>query len=138
MSFLVWKLVAFHPSKTLSISTIITIRQFYLRIKLYLRQLHIRNEVSNRGKKMKTRRIWGIVCIIVGAVMLFFSHHTSKQVVEGKTQIRQGKQAIKSSESVFGMSKYTKTDWSDFNEFRPKELAAGTRYCKIHRNVQKS
>ena len=99
-------------------------------------------EVITRGKKMKTRRIWGIVCIIVGAVMLFFSHYISKQVAEGKIQIRQGKQAIKSTKSVFGISKYTKPIGQTLTSSGRKKLAAGeqdiAKFTEMSRNLKMS
>lgn len=89
---------------------------------------------------MKTRRIWGIVCIIVGAVMLFFSHYIAEQVAQGKVQIRQGERAIKSTESVFGMSKYTKPIGKTLTSPGRRKIAAGekevTRYSEMSRNLK--
>ena len=89
---------------------------------------------------MKTRRTWGIVCIIVGAVMLFFSHYIGQQVAEGKIQIHQGKQAVKSTESVFGMSKYTKPIGETLTSSGRKKIQAGeqdiAKYSEISRNLK--
>lgn len=89
---------------------------------------------------MKTRRIWGIICIIVGAVMLFFSHYINEQVAEGKIQIHQGKQAIKSTESIFGMSKYTKPIGQTITSSGKRKIEAGeqdiTKYTEMSRNLK--
>lgn len=89
---------------------------------------------------MKTRRIWGIVCIIIGAVMLFFSHYIAQQVAEGKIQIHQGQQTIKATESVFGMSKATKPVGEILTSSGRKKIAAGQqdieKYSQMSRNLK--
>lgn len=89
---------------------------------------------------MKTRRIWGVICIIVGAVMLFFSHYIAQQVAEGRIQIQQGERTIKSTESIFGMSKYTKPIGETLTSSGKRRIAAGeqdiAKYSEIARNLK--
>jgi len=89
---------------------------------------------------MKTRRIWGIICIIVGAVMLFFSHYIAEQVAAGEVQIQQGQRTIKSTESIFGMSKYTKPIGETLTSSGKRRIAAGeqeiAKYTEMSRNLK--
>ena len=89
---------------------------------------------------MKSRRTWGIICIIVGAVMLFFSHYISEQVAAGKIEIRQGKQTIKATESLFGVSKYTKPIGEELTSSGKRKIAQGeqdiTKYTEMSRNLK--
>ena len=89
---------------------------------------------------MKIRKILGIICIIVSAIFLFLSHYIAEQVAQGKTQLREGKQAIKTSESIFGMSKYTKPIGKTLTSPGHRKIEAGeekiTKYSKISRNLK--
>ncbi len=89
---------------------------------------------------MKTRKTWGIICIILGATMLFFSHYISEQVASGRIEIQQGKRAVQSTESLFGASKYTKPIGEEVTRSGRQKISAGeheiVKYTTISRNLK--
>lgn len=57
---------------------------------------------------MNSRKMLGIGCIIVGAVMLFFSNYIADQVAAGKLQTASGQRQIDQTNSLFNRTQYTK------------------------------
>lgn len=57
---------------------------------------------------MDKRKILGLVLIIVGAVLLFFSNYIAEQVAAGRIQIAEGQRSVNSVDTLFSGSEYTK------------------------------
>ncbi len=89
---------------------------------------------------MKPRRIWGIVLIVAGAIMLFFSEYIAEQVVSGKLQIQQGKQQVQAVDSLFSKSKYTQPFGKAVTGGAQKKIRAGeaevSKYEQISNNLK--
>lgn len=74
---------------------------------------------------MGTQKIVGIVLIVVGAVMLFFSNYIAEQVASGKLQIEEGQRKVDSANSLFSESKYTKPVGKMFTGSGQRRIDAG-------------
>jgi hypothetical protein len=57
---------------------------------------------------MDAKRIFAIALIVVGAIMLFFSHYIAERVAEGRLQIASGQRQVNTLDSAFSHSEYTK------------------------------
>ena len=57
---------------------------------------------------MNSTRIFGIVVIIVGAVLLLFSNYIAEQVGAGKMEIQSGQSKVDTANSLFSTNRYTK------------------------------
>ncbi|PIS02704.1 MAG: hypothetical protein COT85_01350 [Chlamydiae bacterium CG10_big_fil_rev_8_21_14_0_10_42_34] len=74
---------------------------------------------------IKTRKILGILSIIIGGAMLLFSDYIAEQVAEGRLQIRQGQQSVDTVDSLFSQSKYTKPFGQAFTGSAQRKIDAG-------------
>lgn len=57
---------------------------------------------------MNQRKTFGIILVIIGAVMLFFSNYIAEQVAAGRAEIRSAQSQVNTIDSLFSTSKYTK------------------------------
>src|SRR5260221_8636498 len=57
---------------------------------------------------MNSKKMLGIGCIIIGAVMLFFSNYIADQVAAGKLRTASGQRQIDTTNSLFSQTQYTK------------------------------
>lgn len=89
---------------------------------------------------MKTRRTWGIIFIIAGAAMLFFSEYIAREVSQGKQELKSGKRQVKEVESIFSVSKYTKPFGEAVTSGAHKKIQKGegdiTYYDMVARNLR--
>lgn len=89
---------------------------------------------------MNTKRVIGIVLIIVGAVMLFFSNYIAEQVMAGQMQVNQGQSQVNTIDSVMSMSKYTKPIGKTMTSSAQSRINAGQaeidKYESIANNLK--
>ena len=74
---------------------------------------------------MDSRKIFGVVLIVVGAIMLFFADYIADRVAEGRMQIEQGQRTVDTANSVFSSNKYTKPFGSAITGSSQREIDAG-------------
>lgn len=74
---------------------------------------------------MNTKRTIGLVLVIIGAVMLFFSNYIAQQVLSGQMQVNQAQSQVNTIDSVFSASKYTKPVGQQFTGSAQKRIDAG-------------
>lgn len=73
---------------------------------------------------MKTR-IFGIVLLLLGAGLLFFSNYIATQVAEGKLSIKNGQEQVDTLNSAFSQTQYTKPFGKFFTGGAEKKIEAG-------------
>ena len=76
---------------------------------------------------MKKKKPIGIALIVIGALMLIFSHYIAEQVATGQMQIQKGQSQVDTANSLFGASKYTKPLGKTFTGGAQKKIDAGQR-----------
>lgn len=74
---------------------------------------------------MKTKRILGISCIVVGAVMIFFSQYIAEQVALGNMRIASGQRMVDTANYATSQSQYTKPVGGLFTGSAQKKIDAG-------------
>lgn len=57
---------------------------------------------------MNAKKLTGIACIIVGAILLFFSNYIAEQVTAGKQRIASGQQQVDTYNKYFSATPYSK------------------------------
>jgi hypothetical protein len=57
---------------------------------------------------MNGRRISGIIILIIGIVMYFFSNYITDQVNEGKKKVSNAQKKVNQGNSLFSLNPYTK------------------------------
>jgi hypothetical protein len=57
---------------------------------------------------MRIRRILGIILVIAGAVLLYFSHYIDTQVAEGRSKISSGQRQVDTATDLFSVSPVSK------------------------------
>lgn len=89
---------------------------------------------------MKSQKTLGIVLIVIGAVMLFFSDYIAEQVSEGRLKIRSAQSTVNTLDSVFSQSQYTKPVGKIFTGSAQKKIDAGTaeadKYESLSQNLK--
>lgn len=74
---------------------------------------------------MKKKMIASIAIVVVGVVSLLFSDYIAKQVAAGKLEIQSGERQLKTADSVFSMSRYTKPVGKSITGSGQKKIDAG-------------
>ena len=89
---------------------------------------------------MNSKKIFSIVLIVVGAVLLLFSDYIADQVAAGKLQIQQGQQSVDTLDSVFSSNQYTRPFSKTFTGSAQKKINAGkaevTRYENLSQQLR--
>jgi len=75
---------------------------------------------------MSRKKTVGLVLLIAGVALFFFSHHISAKVAEARGEIAEGQRQVDSANQIFSMSPYTKTVGGQFTGSAQSEINAGT------------
>jgi hypothetical protein len=75
---------------------------------------------------MTGTRIFGIVMIVIGAIMLFFSHYIAERVAEGRMQIASGQSKVDTANALFSASPYTKEAGKTVTGSAQRRIDAGS------------
>ncbi len=86
------------------------------------------------------KAIFGIVLIVVGAILLFFSNYIADQVMAGKLQIQRGQQTVDTTNSLFSASPTTKPIGQALTSSGQRRIDAGraevSKYESLARTFQ--
>lgn len=74
---------------------------------------------------MNGKKLTGLAAIIIGAVLLFFSHYIAERVAAGKLQIQSGQEQVDSVNSLFSGSSYTKPIGKQLTKSGQQQIDAG-------------
>lgn len=89
---------------------------------------------------MDAKRIFAIALIVVGAIMLLFSHYIAEQVAEGRLKISSGQRQVNTIDSAFSHSQYTKPVGGMLTGSAQRRIDAGSaeadRYESIAHKLQ--
>ena len=89
---------------------------------------------------MNSKKVFSVVLIVVGGVLLLFSDYIADQVAAGKLQIQQGQQSVDTLDSVFSSNQYTRPFSKTFTGSAQKKINAGkaevTRYENLSQQLR--
>ncbi|HSX10905.1 MAG TPA: hypothetical protein VLF94_04230 [Chlamydiales bacterium] len=89
---------------------------------------------------MKKKKILGIALIVVGAIMLLFSHYIAEQVAEGRMRISSAQSTLNTTNRVFDQTQYTKPVGGLFTGGAQQRINAGTaeadQYADLAQKLQ--
>jgi hypothetical protein len=99
------------------------------------------NREKNKGRiQMNRKKALGIACVVVGAAMVCFSGYIASQVNAGKEQIQDAQGKVDTLDSVFSMSKYTKSVGKQITGSAQKRIDAGQadvdKYEALSKNLK--
>ena len=74
---------------------------------------------------MKTKRLLGIVLIVIGAVLVLFSDYIATQVASGKLQIEKAESQVHTTKSIFSQTPATKSIGNIFTDGAESKIRDG-------------
>ncbi len=74
---------------------------------------------------MNGKRILGILCIIIGAAMLFGSNYIAEQVEEGKARVQSAESSVSTSSSILSLNPMTDQVGQAVSKSANKKIAKG-------------
>jgi len=74
---------------------------------------------------MKNGKILGIVLVIAGAVLLYFSHYINTQVAEGRSEISTGQSQVDTATKLFSVNPVSKEVGNQFTGSAQSRINAG-------------
>ena len=81
-----------------------------------------------RGREkdyMNPKRVLGIICIIIGAAMLFGSNYIAEQVEEGKARVQSAESTMSTTNSILSLNPVTDQVGQSLNKSANKKIAKG-------------
>lgn len=89
---------------------------------------------------MNLKRIFGIVVLIIGVVMLFVSSNIKSQVAAGTLKVKSAEKSVNQANSLFSLSPATKELTKGSMQGAEKKIAAGKEqiayYSKLANELQ--
>jgi hypothetical protein len=89
---------------------------------------------------MNSKRILGIIVLVVGVVLLFVSSNIKKQVAEGTLKVSSAEKSVSQANSLFSLSPATKQLSQGAMKGAEKKIAAGKEqiayYSKLADELQ--
>ena len=74
---------------------------------------------------MNPKRVLGIICIIIGAAMLFGSNYIAEQVEEGKARVQSAESTMSTTNSILSLNPVTDQVGQSLNKSANKKIAKG-------------
>lgn len=89
---------------------------------------------------MNVKRIFGIVIVIIGVVMLFVSNHIKEEVAAGTLKVKSAEKTVDQANSLFSLSPTAKELTKGSMQGAQKKIAAGKEqiayYTKLANELQ--
>ncbi len=76
---------------------------------------------------MQSKRILGILLIVIGGAMVLFSNYIAGQVAQGQAQIDSAQSQVNTTDTLFSGSEYTKPFGKALTGGAQKKIDAGQR-----------
>lgn len=75
---------------------------------------------------MKVGKILGVILVIAGVVLLYFSHYINTQVAEGRSEISTGQSQVDTTTNLFSVTPVSKEVGKQFTGSAQSRIDAGT------------
>jgi hypothetical protein len=76
---------------------------------------------------MNIKRVGGIILLVCGIGLLFFSHHISERVAEGRVEIAEGQKKVDTADSLFSLNPYSKQVGKEVTGSGQKKINEGSK-----------
>lgn len=84
---------------------------------------------------MNSKRILGLVVLIVGVILLFVSHYIEGRVAEGQEQVKGAQKKVNQGNSLFSLSPATKDAGQQLTKGAQKKIDAGKQQISHYADI---